>query len=467
MSWLRSATLFRKIFLGFLLAIAAASVLHVAVTGLVVRLGLLDLSLEAKLRKELNREAPSLVALYEERGADALKDELGRLREERRLLFVILDDRGAPLAGMVPSRGERMMPDIRRHHGLSGPPRTSWMKDLPAATEPVVSSGGATYVVTLFALPGALPPKDGFYLSLVLYFAVLMAVGGAVSYFLARHICYPVEALSRASLALASGDLSVRAEREGPFGDDEIGQLARNFDSMADHVERNITGQSRLLGDISHELRSPLTRLNLSLELLRNRLPEDLDGLMDRIERESERMNRMIGDLLGLAREESRFGGERRESVSLMDLLSSVAKDGRFEAHASEKDVVLGDVPDVAVSVDRGAMESALENIVRNGVRYTAPGTVVELRAEYEPEEELPLSIIAEDRGPGVAEENLEAIFRPFFREGEARDRASGGVGLGLAIARRAVERHGGIVEAANRDGGGLSVRIRLPLGFG
>lgn len=457
MWWLRRATLFRRIFFGFMISVAVASILQVLLTAFLSRLGFLDLSLQGRLRQMLRRDGPALVEIYERDGADALREAMDRLRDESRIMVVLLDESGGPLEELRPPgwRGPRSTD----HHR---PP--SWMASLPAVTESLVSSSGSSYIVTFFALPGVTPPADRIYLSMACYLGVFVIAGVMVSYLLARQIARPVESLSRASLALAAGDLAVRSEGDGRLGDDEIGQLARNFDAMADHVERTITVQNRLLGDISHELRSPLTRLNLSLEILKGKIGPDLMPFVDRLERESDRMNGMIGDLLDLARREASFRGGKSERFPLSSLLERVAKDGRFEALASGRDVVLLDVPDVEICGDFVALSSALDNVVRNGIRYTSPGTSVEVGAFLDKSAKQPLCVHVSDRGAGVAEENLGAIFRPFFREDEARTRESGGVGLGLAIARRAVESHGGEIAAFNREGGGLRVELRLPI---
>ncbi len=443
----KKGTLFGRIFVGFMVSVAVASLLHVVLTALMSRWGLLDISLHGRLRQSLLREAPGLIGIYEDRGGEALRTALDELRENRKIMAVVLDDLGGPLDAV---RG-------RKHH-LPERRTPPWMSSLPAVTEAIRSHSDKNYIVTFFALPGSLPPRDRFYLSLGCYLLAFLVVGGAVSYFLARQISRPLEALSRASISLASGDLSVRSRNIAVFSDDEIGQLASNFDSMADHVDRTITGQKRLLGDISHELRSPLTRLNLSVELLRGKVSPELGPLLERIERESERMNGMIGDLLGLARQEGTFHGTM-ERCYLKDLLETVLRDGRFEARSQGKDVVLISTADVQVSGDQAGLASALENVVRNGIKHTAVGSSVEIEVSQEDSEVV---IAVRDRGPGVAEGNLEAIFRPFFREDSSRDRESGGVGLGLTITKRAVEAAGGSVVAANRPEGGLTVEIRL-----
>jgi two-component system sensor histidine kinase CpxA len=230
---------------------------------------------------------------------------------------------------------------------------------------------------------------------------------------------------------------------------------------MAERIETVISSQRRLLSDISHELRSPLARMNVAIGLMRQRGAGADLVMVARLEREAERLNRMIGDLLTLSRLES---GERVAEplpFDLAELVADVVGDARFEAGARGCHVQLAPSAPAPVSGASELLRSALENVVRNAVRHTADGTAVEVALAGED----PGTVVVEvrDRGPGVPADYLERIFEPFNRLDEARDRQSGGAGLGLAIAKRAVVQHGGTIEARAADGGGLAVRIRLP----
>ena len=253
---------------------------------------------------------------------------------------------------------------------------------------------------------------------------------------------------------------------------DELASLASDFDEMAEKIQLLIDRQRRLLGDISHELRSPLARLNVALELARQRSGSEATSALERIQREAEILNEMIGQLLALTRLESGAEEIRKVEVDLESLLRDVVKDADFEARARKRSVRLAASEPVRIEGVPNLIRRAIENVIRNAVHYTAEQTEVEIKLFTDSEatqsagkagHELAV-IVVRDHGPGVPAEVLNEIFRPFYRVDEARDREAGGVGLGLAIAERAVRLHGGNVGAANASDGGLVVTISLPL---
>ena len=233
---------------------------------------------------------------------------------------------------------------------------------------------------------------------------------------------------------------------------------------MAERVQGLLQAQQQLLSDVSHELRSPLARLHLALGLAQRKAETGVQHDLERIEREAERLDELIGQILSLSRLDSRKDLPGNDPVKLADLLETVAADAAFEAGPRNCRVVVTESFPVELRGNEALLHSALENVVRNALRYTATDTAVELSLTPDPGQDAVL-IEVRDRGPGVAEEFLPRLFEPFVRAGEARDRTSGGYGLGLAIAERAVRLHGGTIEARNRAGGGLSVLIRLPIG--
>ncbi len=233
---------------------------------------------------------------------------------------------------------------------------------------------------------------------------------------------------------------------------------------MAQRLESMVKAQQRLLGDISHELRSPLARLGVALGLARQRSGAEANGALDRIERESDNLNEMISQLLTLTRLESGTDGRKPSEVDLAALVRDVAEDADFEARSLNRSVQVVWTEKCSINGVEELLRSAVENVVRNAVRYTPEGTAVEvaLRRQNGGGDRFAL-ISVRDRGKGVPEESLEKIFRPFYRTEDARDRQSGGgTGLGLAITERAVRMHGGTVEARNAKDGGLSVEMRL-----
>jgi len=286
---------------------------------------------------------------------------------------------------------------------------------------------------------------------------------GLVCFLLARYLTAPLDRLRRATESYATGDLSTRVAPTLGTRRDEVAELAQAFDRMAQRLQELMTSQRQLLSDVSHELRSPLARLQVALGLARQRTDGRASSEFDRIERETERLNELIGQLLSLARLESGVTVAELEPVDLVELLASVASDADFEARATHRRVEMAGTVPATIQGDVRLLHSALENIVRNAVRYTAEGTTVTLSLERDRGKPDAWAITIRDHGPGVPEAMLPRLFEPFVRVGDARDRASGGYGLGLAIAQKAVHLHGGEVVARNEPAGGFSIVIVLP----
>ena len=292
--------------------------------------------------------------------------------------------------------------------------------------------------------------------------AVLALVVGGLSFWLARYLSSPVAPLRHATRQLSGGDLSARVEGMLVHRRDEIGELARDFNAMAERIEFLVGSQQRLLRDVSHELRSPLARLVVALELARSKTGEAATRPLDRIEREAARLDELIGKLLLLERLEAGEGDEAAVKIEVGALLAEVVADAGFEAAADGSEVRFESAAEGWVTHHRDLLRSALDNVIRNAVHYTEPGSVVDVDLATDDEG---VTVMIRDHGPGIGADELERIFEPFYRVEEARDRSSGGVGLGLAIAARAVRAHGGTISAANHPEGGLVVTVRLPSG--
>ncbi len=339
----------------------------------------------------------------------------------------------------------------------------------------VMSASGEQYVLVAEILPAL---SRGYRYHPIFHLLGVALVGALFCYWLARHLTTPVINLRAATQEFAAGNLSARVPPALANRHDELASLGTDFNLMAEKIELLIKSQRRLLGDISHELRSPLTRLNVALELARQRAGDDAASALERIQHEADNLNEMIGHLLTLTRLESGADTLPQVEFDLAVLIRQVTDDADFEARSRSRSVTLKTMAPVSIIGIEHLVRRAIENVVRNAVNYTAEGTVVAVELQMQSgagcaeataaEGKNPVPrcalITVRDHGPGVPAEALTEIFRPFYRVDYARDREAGGVGLGLAIAERAVRLHGGTIAAANAPGGGLVVTIHLPL---
>jgi two-component system sensor histidine kinase CpxA len=468
-------SLFLKIFLSFWTAQALFLVLAILVT-IALR----------PARHGVESEAPQILAEavngYQsggERGTHEYLEEVWHTQHVRAFVF---DASGHELAGR---RVPPWIEDVRQGIEPRGGPlrRRGWMDKL--MPDPVLRQAltldGKRYTLVLELPPG---PRVFFGPREIPGLGITIAVitSGLMCYLLAWSLTSPVTRLRKAAQSLAAGDLSARAGAPASGRGDELAELMRDFDRMAERIEGLVDSQSRLLKDVSHELRSPLARLSVALGLARQKAsPEiapELAGSLDRIELEADRLNQLIQRLLTISRLESRTDGLRKTILSLRELVEQVAHDAEYETPgrgcrvttlANTLTHTLANSTDAAadefmVEADPDLLRSAVENVVRNATRYTAEGTTVEVRLERQRAahgDEIVVRVL--DSGPGVPEEALEKIFEPFYRLDDARNRQTGGAGLGLSIADRAVRLHGGQLRASNRNERGLEVQIRIP----
>ena len=449
-------SLFLRIFLSFWLAIA----LFVMLTILAV----------VVLRPQRNPTWTSLVttsladsvAAYEQGGPHRLREYLDNLELTQRVHAHVFDEQGNEISG-------RAAPGWLEHMALGKPlPRRDRIL-IPAPRVMIESrassDGHHRYTIALVLPPG---PRvffgpHGFPLTGLLF---LVLCSGLVCYFLSWYLTKPIVRLRAATRQLSAGDLTARAGAPPSRRRDEISGLMRDFDAMAERMESLVKAQSRLLNDISHELRSPLARLNVALGLARKRSGSESADMLERMELEANRLNELIGRILTLARLEDGEQRLPRTPVPLDELVLNVAEDAEFEAQARHCHV-RSTIPegDWGVRGNASLLHSAIENVVRNAIRYTREGTTVEIQLQRTGGPNGAEALVAvTDFGPGVPPDSLEKLFQPFYRLDDARDRLTGGVGLGLAITERAVRFHGGRVAAYNQAEGGLLVEIRLPL---
>jgi two-component system, OmpR family, sensor kinase len=288
---------------------------------------------------------------------------------------------------------------------------------------------------------------------------IALVVSAVICFFLARYLTAPVDRLRDASRRIAAGDLNVRVLPSLKGRKDDLGLLAADFDAMAERLRSLLESKQQLLRDVSHELRSPLARLQLALSLAQRGDTGTADNLA-RIGREADRLEQLIARALLLTRLERPALGIESERLDVAALLEEIVADVAIEADARGSRVDLKTAGTLELMGDREALRSAFENVLRNAVRYSPTGSQLSVHAQRSA---ASIEVEIEDQGPGVPEKDLALIFEPFYRVDASRDRAEGGEGLGLAIAARAVALHHGSIAARNRQPAGLTVRIVLP----
>jgi two-component system, OmpR family, sensor histidine kinase CpxA len=450
-------SLFLKIFLSFWTVQALIIVLAILLT---LALRPRSSTWEALRTTVLN----DAVSAYEQGGERRLRQYMENLERTQHIRAFLFNEKGEDLS-------HRGAPDWALRVAAGGPrvPHEGFMFPAPPVQrDSRASSDGLHRYTIVIGLP--LGPRVFFGPRgmPVPWLVIAVICSGLVCYLLSWYLTKPVVRLRAATRRLAAGDLSARSGAPLGHGHDEIAGLMRDFDTMAERLEGLVKAQSRLLNDISHELRSPLARLSVALGLARRRSDPSSADMLDRIELEASRLNELIARILTLARLEDGEQQLPHTAVPLNELVLNVAEDAEFEAQARHCHVRCK-IPegDWQVRGNASLLHSAIENVVRNAVRYTREGTAVDIELEKIDGPNGPEARVrVTDSGPGVPEDALEKLFQPFYRLDDARGRLTGGVGLGLSITERAVRFHGGRVSALNRAGGGLSVEICIPLIF-
>lgn len=453
-------SLYWRIFLSFWLALALILVGTVTVA--------LNVSAQHRaqspwvLRGQLYAQA---ARAFEAGGAPALKGWLESLGPNE--LFnrtFIVEPSGREILG-------RPLPRFLQGPGVGKPSDGS-----AAATGVIAPIGGALVLVganggTYHVLVGPLRESPRLFGELerpgVPGATLLLAliVSAVVCFFLARYLVAPVERVRRAMRRMAAGDLDVRVAESMRGRQDDLGLLASDLDTMAERVRNLLESKQQLLRDVSHELRSPLARLQLALSLAR-RQDHPAERHLVRIACEADRLEHLIARALQLARLERPGSGVELRRIEIGELLRNIAADVAIEADAQGCAVSVETEPGLEVSGDGELLRSSFENIIRNAVRYSPIGAQVSIaarRTKTASHGDQNVEVTVCDQGPGVPDKDLTLIFEPFYRVDEARDRAGGGEGLGLAIAARAVAAHKGTIEARNVPTGGLAVSVTLP----
>ena len=393
--------------------------------------------------------ADTAASLYQQEGIPAIQRWLRGLRQSENRHILLLDQEGQPLLRQRPMHGPAQGEASPRqwtgepgiHHSRGGLYHIT--VSIPHTDPPLLLASR----VDLGRLPNIGPAAR---LGLALLSSILLSL--LLAYLLSRRLRLLRHTVQR----MAQGDLQIRSNSRGS---DEIAALGKDVDQMATRLQGILNNQQTLLRDVSHELRSPLARLRVALELAEQ--SGNLPQALARIGKEADTLEALVSDLLSLARLDANNVLLQRETVDLGQLLQTLINDASFEAEARQRRVTLNTVTtSVHLEGDAVLLRSALENVLRNAIRHTAENTTVEVVLGLQ-EGQIQIQIC--DHGEGVPETELQRIFDPFMRVGEARDRSGGGHGLGLTISARIVMAHRGQIQATNRVEGGLCVSIELP----
>lgn len=396
------------------------------------------------------------VNTYEQRGAAAAAEFLEQFEHRTQLKSCLYN----PSEDLLLGSGCKELNDAGTRASRLNPPAFTERHNFVRIAIKVKGKSGQEYIYTLASMEHRGPPAGIHASGILLRWSVPLLVSGLICYLLTRYLTAPVLRLREASQHLAAGDLSTRAaagmERRG----DELGSLVRDFNTMAARIEELVSRQRQLIYDVSHELRSPLARLNVALDLGRQRKGDD--PAFDHMEQDIERLNEMIERLLTVARLDASAPPVSTTRIDLVELVAEIVRSAEFEMQESGGAIRLSADGPYLVEGNAQLLHSAIENVIRNAVRYTGSGNAVDVHLQPAGTAAT-VRILVRDYGPGVAEFELAKIFQPFYRVADDRNRESGGAGLGLAIADRIIRAHNGTISARNAAPG-LEVEIRLPL---
>jgi two-component system sensor histidine kinase CpxA len=395
------------------------------------------------------------VETAERDGPAAASAYLVRMEQETHMQACLFDSAGSVIAGTGCSSFQSMTSHVMASQGSA----FSMKYGLARVALKLTGQSGRDYV---FATELPAGPRAALGINraaLVLQWGVALFVSGLICSLLTRYLTAPILQLREMSQRLAQGDLSARTGSGLVQRKDEIGDLVRDFNAMASRIEELVSRQRQLISDVSHELRSPLARLNVALDLGRERKGDD--PAFEQMQEDIHLLDEMIGRLLTIAKLDISAPQVPMMDVDLAEVLAQIVRNAEFETRETNGGIRLTSSGECIVRGSAELLHSAIENVVRNAIRYTENGTCVEIVIECESSSNVRL--VVRDFGPGIPESELKNIFQPFYRVAGARDRQSGGTGLGLAIADRVVRIHGGTIRAENAEPCGLRLEITLP----
>ncbi|MGB6945854.1 MAG: ATP-binding protein [Bryobacteraceae bacterium] len=433
-------SLFAKTLLWFLATTA------VAISGIIITTAATFSTTEVRgpLGMLLSVQTEQAKRAYETGGREALALALAKFQQITQFRVVFTDAKGIDL---LTGKAHPELINLPKQRGR-------WRLPFPFTSRPpIIARQDSTHRYRLFLINNQQRGLNFFFLQPQHLWIIGLVV--LLCYGFAYHLTSPVRRLRAVVDCFGRGDFSARAPANRK---DELGELARSFNQMAGRIQTLLAAERRLLLDISHELRSPLARLGVAVELARS--GEDREHMLDRIQKEADRLNELVGELLQVTRVEADPSMQKMDTVQLDELLADLVYDSLLEAKAKDCTLLLKAPVSAVVTGDEELIRRALENVIRNAIRYAPRGTAVDIELAKFREAAV---VSVRDYGPGVPEDALTRIFDPFYRVDSDRNRASGGLGLGLAIARRSVQLHKGKLSAQNAHPG-LLVTMEFPV---
>lgn len=484
---MKRINLFIKIYLGFWLTV-------IVIVGAFVYLDRL-MTTEPMIKHWQNTMdntvsfyAQEAAAIYDRDGADSLKNYFRRLEKATGIKAYLFKEKGAEISGQAVREEIRQLASSAFQKAEPTYMRT---ERSGIAAKKVNSPDGHTYLFAAEffhpqppgfapgapppmmspappppgphrAMPPLGPPPGGFNRDFFIRLMIGLLVSGIICYLLARYLTAPIFKLGNAARQLADGNLSVRVGPTLGGRRDELSSLAEDFDGMAERIETLLTFQRNLLRDVSHELRSPLARLNVALELCRRHSSDHAQKHLDRMALETQRLNDLIGQILTYNKMNARTSELQKTKFALSGLIEEIVADANYETNSSRA-VIQFNEP-VIVEGNYDLLRRAIENIIRNALCHTpAEGEVEVTSTTTITDGKTDVTIAVRDHGRGVPEETLPLIFKPFYKIADGGEQNTG-AGLGLAISEAAVRLHNGAIRAKNAEDHGLIMEIVLPI---
>lgn len=451
-------SLYWKIFISFWLATIFIILTIAWLTSEITRKS----SIPAREKIFMDSYANAAVATFESGHHNALKKLLEQTGQSRKMTLFLLSSSGEILSYHEPPESvKRVAKNLENEQLDEGVVKFG---DLIVSHEILSTSGKAYRLAAVSQIPIsnfiAIP-----WAQLTIRLATAIFISGLICYLLSRYLTFPLRQLSQAAKSIAKGKLNTRVGHFRGHSHDEIDELTAEFDRMAEQLERMVHSKERLLQDISHELRSPLARLNIAIELGRNKAAALAEPEFSRMLVECERLNTLIGEILHFARLDKSTDELNTSAIPIQELVAQIVIDAHFESAHNDKHVELIVDPNTpeTITADERLIHRAIENILRNAIRYSPSNAQIIIEIGLTKDNHNILIQIL-DEGPGVPEDQLEKIFYPFYRVDVSREKKTGGYGLGLAIAQKAIQLHQGTIIAKNRPEGGLAVHITLPI---